>query len=230
MPQNHAAVATCSARAVLRHLAIGWAVLTLLVGLAAKANAYEVVRDVNSDTPVEKLVLFSKDAGGEHLTFDATGNCSGEILDDGRLKVSLKGTGHCLLNVGWTPGDGRPEGFDMTSYTGLRLVCHLEGSAMVTGRGRNTKPEKQDLQTSGGVQIGLIDAGGMRLWGGSLSAFTPDEKNPTERASVTAYFSLFLTPEAANPSDIRALQFRMPPRGREDRDYAVIIERISLVE
>ena len=206
----------------------GPAVLGIL--LATSVGAYEVVRDVNSDKPAEKVILFEQ-GRCEHLRFDvAKGDCGAGMTDEGRLKVWLKGTGECLLNVGWTPGDGRPEGFDLGDFAALKLVCRLEGSAKVTGRGRRAKVTEVGPPEEGGVQLGLLDVNGMRLWGGSLSGFTRDEKNPLETEPVVAYFTLFVTPEAAVTSDIRTIQFRMPPRGRQDRDYRLIIERISLVE
>jgi len=195
------------------------------------AFAFEVVRNVNSPTPpADKVILFEKGKGIDHLVFDKRGTCEAALADDGQLRVHLAGTGECLLNIGWKAGDGRPEGFSLASYSALKIVCRVEGSAKVTGRGRNAKVAERGVSETGGIQLGLKDAAGLRLWGDSLSTFAADGKNPKETTAILAYFNLFIVPPDGKPSDVRGIQFRMPPRGREDRDYHIVIERISLVE
>ena len=207
---------------------------TFIIGLAALAlatgaGAFEVGRNVNTDEQVDKLILFEKGQGLDRLEIQTTGDGGAELTEDGALRLTFRGNQEVLVSVGWKAEDGLPEALDMDDYQALFLRCRMEGHVMVTPR-RGGEPKREELSDRCTIGAMLVDGNGARTWGGRLTSFAPGEKAPRDMTDIAIHLNLLNVPQDAVTSDIRSIQFRMAPRGRLDRDYSLILEKISLTQ
>ncbi len=203
--------------------------VVLWLWLAVGAQAFEVGRNVNTDAPADKLVLFERGGGIDHLEITTSGDGAAELMEDGRLRLRFRGKEQVLVSLTWKPSDGLPPSIDMAQYQALRLLCHLEGDVRVTPR-KGGDPSQEELPDNTTISAVLMDGAGQWIWGGRLTAFTADGKTPRTAADVLVYLSMLTVPREAAPTDVRAIVFRMAPRGNLDRDYALILEKISFTK
>ncbi|MEK7412271.1 MAG: hypothetical protein AAB263_03005 [Planctomycetota bacterium] len=156
--------------------------LSLALFSSTSLTAFEVTKNINTGKPpVEKSVLFAKDAKHDHVILAETGNGQFAFSEDGSIVSTIKGSKEIAPRLSWKAGDGRPASIDVTAYTYLILTCRMEGNVQETNaKGKVIEKRADNLWFS----VNLYNAANQRIGAVSL-ADVNDSKEGTTPAETT---------------------------------------------
>lgn len=202
---------------------------TLLAGLltATPGPAFTVTKNINTGKlPVEKVVLFAKEASHAHITFADNAWSRLSFEPDGAILSRIIGHKAIEPKILWKAGEGRPESFDVSAYTHLILTCRMEGSSKETvagGKIRETRPDNLWFSAA------LFNAAGERVGIVSL-ADVNDDKTPALTTTLVIPLLLF-TNSIVDCHHITAVGFMWgDARANVNRDFRLVIDRIALAD
>jgi hypothetical protein len=177
---------------------------------------------------VEKVVLFEKGKGAEHLSFEGVGKFA--VAENGSLELPVTGHGLVKPIIRWKEGEGRPASFDPAAYTFLLVTMSFEGDVKTTmPNGKVTESRPDNLWFS----IALFDAKDRWPTTMGLAELTPDDKTPSKMVTLKVPLSLFA--KSRNPEvDIKHINgvgfYWDKTRETSNRDFKLVIEKIALAD
>jgi hypothetical protein len=204
-------------------------VLTGLAAVAGEGQGFTVTKNVNSEKPpVEKVVIFEKGKGADHLSFEGVGKFT--VAEDGSLTLPV--VGHELVKpiIRWKEGDGRPASFDPANYTFLLITLSFEGNVKTTQpNGKVTESRPDNLWFS----IALFDPKDQWPTIMGLAELTEDGKTPSKTVTLKVPLSLFA--KTRNPAvDVKHINgigfYWDKTRETSNRDFKLVIEKIALAD
>ncbi len=201
------------------------ALLLLFALLAPSAWAFEVIKDVNSGEPKEKLVIFEKGKPTDHLVFIDEAHCKFGFAEDGSLECLITGNAEANPRIGWK-GAGLPESFDVLAHDYLILTFRVEGNHKVK------RGEKMVDMRAGNmwVPVALYDSAGEVVGSANLADPTPDQITPESTVTLRFPKSL-LTYWGPGKGQVSAVGFKWSKASPDtERNYRIVIEKIVLAD
>jgi hypothetical protein len=212
-----------------RMLAAGF-IAVALSATTLLASGFTVVKNVNTDAPAEKFVIFDKSQPADHLVFVDTTSCKMARLDDGSIESRVTGNDTVRPTIEWKPSDSLPATFDATSLGYLILTFRVEGDTKQTDPNGKVRVVRGDNLWLG---LALYDEDGTRLGILNTADFTDDQKTPAETTTIRVPLSLLAKPKDPNadPRHVKGVGFYWDKtRPNIDRDFRIIIEKIVLAD
>ena len=201
----------------------------VMVMTASSLGAFTVTKDVNR-APVEAVVLFAKGGPTDHLVFSGEAATPFSVAADGSLQVPIKGPVALDARVSWTPGKDRPETFKVADHAYLMLTCRVEGTdRQMAGKGKSIDRRASNLW----LPVVLFDAEGNSIGSVSLASVVPGEITPAETTvlRIPMFMFTFWGDQTQPRPPVRAIGFTWgKPRAPSERDYRIVIDRISLAD
>lgn len=201
-----------------------------LSAVTVLAAGFTPVKNVNTDSPTDKIVIFDKSKASDHLVFTNDANCKLTRRDDGAIESHVTGNDAIRPTIEWKPGDARPETFDATEIDYLILTFRVEGTTRQTEANGKVRDVRGDNLWLG---LALYDADGTRLGILNTADFTEDQKTPAETTTIRVPLSLLAKPKDANADakHVKGIGFLWDKtRPNVDRDLRIVVEKITLAE